>query len=87
MFSEAQARSRLATVQQSYQLCLGSPAGKAMLEDLALMCRANESCFDPDARMHAYREGKRVAYIRLIDFRDMTIDELYAKYTTAAKET
>lgn len=87
MFSEAQARSRLATVQQSYQLCLGSPAGKAMLEDLALMCRANESCFHADPRIHAVREGRREVWIRLTDFRDMTIDELYAKYTTAAKET
>lgn len=37
----------------------------AVLKDLAKYCRANESCFDPDPRIHAVAEGRREVWLRI----------------------
>ncbi len=39
--------------------------GAAALRDLALFCRATESCFDPDPRIHAMLEGRREVWLRI----------------------
>jgi hypothetical protein len=48
-------------------------------EDLARFCRANETCFDADPRIHALLEGRREVYLRIMDYIDLPIDEHYAR--------
>lgn len=57
-----------------------TPANKAVLADLRRFCRASESTFHVDARVHALIEGRREVVLRIIDFIDLSIDELVEKY-------
>lgn len=42
--------------------------GAAMLADLSEFCRANESTFNADPRIHALLEGRREVWLRIINF-------------------
>lgn len=48
----------------------GTPTRHAapMLADLAKFCRANETTFDADPRIHALLEGRREVFLRIINF-------------------
>ncbi len=39
--------------------------GKIALEDLERFCRGNDTCFNPDPRIHAMLEGRREVYLRI----------------------
>jgi hypothetical protein len=67
--------------KQSYQLSLRSVAGQAVLHDLAQFCRASESTFDPDPRVHALKEGRREVWLRIQEHLDLTPEELFAVKT------
>lgn len=67
-------------LQRSYQLCFGSPAGKAVLADLARICHANETCFAQDPRDHAFNEGTRAVWLRITSYFSLTTDDLVARY-------
>jgi hypothetical protein len=72
--------------QRAYQLALKEAAGKAVLLDLAIFCRANETCVVPGDRDRTYvLEGRREVYLRIRDHLDLTVEELIEKYTTPAK--
>jgi hypothetical protein len=62
---------------RAYALTFGSPAGKAVLADLATFCRATESCFDPDPRIHAVLEGRRETFLRIQQFAKLNAEEIY----------
>ena len=69
-FVEAYAKARktlefLGRRQRAYQLCFGSPAGKAVLKDLAYYCRADRSAFHVNERAHAAIEGRREVWLRI----------------------
>lgn len=53
---------------RAYRLAFGSPAGQAVLADLAPFCRAAVSCFDADPRIHALLEGRREVWLRIQEF-------------------
>lgn len=40
----------------------------AMLADLSKFCRANESTFHVDPRVHALLEGRREVFLRIMNF-------------------
>jgi len=42
-----------------------SQAVKAVLEDLSIFCRENESCFHADPRLHAVLEGRREVLLKI----------------------
>lgn len=42
-----------------------TPAQIAVLADLKRFCHADYPTFDPDARVHALREGRREVWIRI----------------------
>lgn len=72
--------------QRAYQLALNTAAGKAVLLDLAIFCRANETCVIPGDRDRTYvLEGRREVYLRLMDHLNLTTDDLVQKYTRPAK--
>lgn len=58
-----------------------SRGGGIVLEDLAKFCRANESTFHADARMHAVLEGRREVWLRIQQHLNLTPNELFALYT------
>lgn len=63
--------------KQFYQLTFSSPAGGQVLADLAIFCRANETCFHPDARVHAVAEGRREVWLRIQQHLDLPAEQLY----------
>lgn len=54
-----------------------SPYTKDVLKDLARFCRAHDSTFLPDARAHAVLEGRREVWLRIQEYLNMTVDEIY----------
>jgi hypothetical protein len=76
----------LADRQRAYMLLFKTPAGEAILADLAVFCRANETCVVPGDRDRTYvLEGRREVYLRIRDHLDLAIDQLAAKYTRPAQ--
>jgi hypothetical protein len=76
----------LADRQRAYMLALKTPAGEAILSDLAVFCRANETCVVPGDRDRTYvLEGRREVYLRIKDHLDLAIDQLVEKYTRPAQ--
>ena len=68
---------------RSYRLLFGDAdrgASKAVLKDLAKFCRANQSCFDPDPRIHAVLEGRREVWQRIANHLNLSPQELLAIY-------
>jgi hypothetical protein len=63
--------------KRNYQLALSSPAGQEVLIDLARFCRANESCFHADARLHAVAEGRREVWLRIQQHLNLKPTELF----------
>lgn len=68
--------------QQAYQRRLGGvdPDSRAVLADLAKFCRAHESTFHPDPRVHATLEGRREVWLRIAHHLHLPNDELWALY-------
>jgi len=62
--------------KRDYQLTFGSPAGQEVMIDLAKFCRANETCFHPDARLHAVAEGRREVWLRIQQHMNLTSTQL-----------
>lgn len=58
-----------------------------VMEDLALFCRAHESTFHTDPRMHAVLEGRREVFLRIMDHIGLTPNEFFAKYTSPIANT
>lgn len=74
------ALSYLRARRRNYQLCFGSPAGRAALADLAVFCRAAETCFHADPRLHAVLEGRREVWLRIQEHLHLTPEQLYGLY-------
>lgn len=62
--------------KRDYGLAFLSPAGQRVLIDLARFCRANETCFDADPRIHAVAEGRREVWLRIQDHLRLTPEQL-----------
>jgi hypothetical protein len=61
----------------NYQLAFTSPAGQEVMMDLAKFCRANDTCFNEDPRIHAVLEGRREVWLRIQKYLNLTPDQLY----------
>ena len=61
----ARAKAFLTSRQQAYRLVFTGPMADKVLRDLARFCRANESTFHSDPRMHAVLEGRREVILRI----------------------
>ncbi len=78
----ARVRSREAFKQRQtgYKLAFGSPAGMEVLRDLMLFCRAHQSCFHQDPRVHAVLEGRREVYLRIRNHLNLTEEQAFAVF-------
>lgn len=54
-----------------------SPYAHEVLADLARFCRAHESTFHADARLHAVLEGRREVWLKIEKMLNLSPDELY----------
>lgn len=81
------AKDYLSTRQQAYISVFSGDKNiyaKTVLDDLARFCRANESSFHPDPRVHAQLEGRREVWLRIQQHLTLSTDEL-AKLTLKEK--
>lgn len=62
--------------KRAYDIAFKNPSGEIVLQDLARFCRANESCFNADARLHALAEGRREVWLRIQRHLNMTPEQL-----------
>lgn len=65
---------------RDYRLAFSTVPAQNVLIDLAKFCRANETCFQADPRMHAVLEGRREVWLRLMNHIRLNPEELYAIY-------
>lgn len=76
----------LADRQRAYMLTFGTPAGQAVLADLATFCRSSETCVVPGDRDLTYvLEGRREAFLRIRAHLDSTMEQLMERFTRPAK--
>lgn len=64
----------------AYKVAFSGAPGTYVLEDLAKFCRAHESTFHEDARMHAVLEGRREVWLRIQNAMGLIGEELFALY-------
>lgn len=55
-----------------------SPAQQIVLAELKRFCHADTSTFDPDPRVHAYREGRREVWLRVQSIMGLTDEQIAA---------
>lgn len=65
-------------IQRAYHMMFGSPDGKVVAADLVAFCFGRKSTFDPDPRVHARNEGRREVLMRIAEFTNLTMEEIYA---------
>lgn len=71
---------------QDYRAVFSSPIGQRVLADLAKFCRANDSTFNADARLHAVAEGRREVWLRIQRNLQLTDEQLWGLYGLANQE-
>lgn len=71
-------RAHNENAQRAYQVVFGAPAGRQVLGDLIAYCFGRKTEFDPDARVHAFNSGKRAVLLRIAEFMNLTLEEIYA---------
>lgn len=83
---DLKAKEHLQQRQRAYQKVFLSkdPANKAILEDLKYFCRAENTCFDPDPRIHAVLEGRREVFLRIEQHLKYDIERLFSLYKEGA---
>lgn len=67
--------------KRDYQHTYLTPSGTRVLLDLAQFCRANDTCFHADARLHAVLEGRREVWLRIQKHLNLTPEQLAAAYS------
>ena len=60
-----------------------TPHGEEVLIDLAIFCRARETTFHTDARLHAVAEGRREVWLRIQKHLQLTDEQLWAMHAPA----
>ena len=69
---------------RDYQRKFPNPADDRVLRDLAKFCRANESTFNADPRIHAALEGRREVWLRIANHLHLSPEQLYLIYNSPA---
>jgi len=74
------ARRFLFARQHAYRTTFRGPLAERVLRDLAQFCRANETTFHDDPRLHALLEGRREVWLRICRHLDLGADDLLRIY-------
>ncbi len=67
-------------LRTAYRRVFLHPAGQNVMIDLAKFCRANQTCFDADPRLHAVLEGRREVWLRIQNHLRLNGEQLFALY-------
>lgn len=59
----------------------GNVLAEEVLKDLASFCRAEETTFNLDPRVHAVLEGRREVFLRIQSHLNLSSDDLWKKYS------
>lgn len=76
MANSKTARQYLIERQDAYRRLFTGPLADIVLADLAQFCRADQSCFHADPRIHAALEGRREVHLRIMEHLNLDTDEL-----------
>jgi hypothetical protein len=73
------AKALLNQRKRAYELTFNTESNsvKTVLQDLAEFCRAGESTFHTDPRIHAALEGRREVWLRIQKYIQSSPDELW----------
>lgn len=74
-------RIALGERRYAYQKVFQGPLASVVLKDLARFCRAHESAFNADARLHAMAEGRREVWLRIQNHLRLSPDQLWTLYS------
>lgn len=80
MSRQDEAKRYLAERRTAYVRTFDTPFGAEVLADLAKFCRAQESTFHPDARVHAVAEGRREVWLRIAQHLNLSEEDLWRAY-------
>lgn len=80
----ARTKAFLGTRRINYRVVFLAPAGQQVLHDLAKFCRANETTFDPDPRIHAALEGRREVFLRITQHLNLSAEQMFDLYNGRA---
>lgn len=69
--------SLLTERKKAYDLTFVGVHADLVLKDLAKFCRANETTFSPDPRIHAVLEGRREVFLRIQKYLQLTPEEIW----------
>lgn len=69
-------RDLLVLRHQDYARTFAGPVPERVLADLAKFCRAGESTFHPDPRVHAVLEGRREVWLRIQKYLRLTAADI-----------
>lgn len=72
---------RALRLRQAFLNAFGTPSGQMVLADLEKFCRANETCFDTDARVNAALEGRREVWLRIQQHLNLSAEDLFQLYS------
>lgn len=78
------AQQFLAERRTDYVQTFNTPHGEKVLDDLAKFCRANESTFHADPRIHAVLEGRREVWLRIAQHMNLSDEQLWRQYGAAS---
>jgi len=81
------AQAFVAERQTDYIRTFSTPHGEKVLADLARFCRANETTFHTDPRVHAALEGRREVFLRLQAHLNLQDEELFRYFGAASAPT
>lgn len=74
------ARNYLFRRRTAYVKTFQGPFGEEVLADLAKFCRANQTTFHSDPRVHAVAEGRREVWLRISQHLNLTDEQLWRLY-------
>lgn len=74
------AQRLLSRRRTAYVKTFANPVGEEVLRDLAKFCRATESTFNADPRIHAVLEGRREVWLRIQTYLNLSDEELWERF-------
>lgn len=80
MSKASEAQRFVAQRRTAYVKTFDTPFGAEVLQDLAKFCRATESTFHPDPRVHAVAEGRREVWLRIQQHLKLSDDDLWRAF-------
>ena len=83
----ADAHAQNESVKRAYQAAFSTPSGREVLADLIAYCHGRRTTFDENDRRHAFNEGRRDVLMRISEFTNLSLEEIYHLRTSAVRSS